>query len=170
MSTLPIGKGEVRRDGTRVAILAFGTLLHAALAVADRVDATVANMRFVKPLDEALVLDLARTHELLVTLEENSVVGGAGSGVAECLAAHGVAVPLLQLGLPDRHADHGTRDECLRDAGLDVEGLFDAITNRIAHGRTQAGRARGAPWPAIAARRDAGFRSAARRLGRALLR
>jgi 1-deoxy-D-xylulose-5-phosphate synthase len=170
MSTLPIGTGEVRRDGTRVAILAFGTLLHPALEVADRIDATVANMRFVKPLDEALVLDLARTHELLVTVEENSIVGGAGSGVAECLAAHGVAIPLLQLGLPDRHSEHGTRDECLRDAGLDSAGLFDAITGRLAVGRTQPGRARGAPWPAIAARRDAGFRSAARRLGRALLR
>jgi 1-deoxy-D-xylulose-5-phosphate synthase len=170
MSTVPLGKGEVRRDGTRVAILAFGTLLHAALEVADGIDATVANMRFVKPLDEALVLDLARTHELLVTVEENAIAGGAGSAVAECLASHGVAMPVLQLGLPDRHADHGTRDECLRDAGLDAAGLFDAITGRLAVGRAQPGRARGAPWPAIAARRDAGFRSAARRLGRALLR
>jgi 1-deoxy-D-xylulose-5-phosphate synthase len=166
MATLPIGTGEVRRDGMRVAILAFGTLLHAALDVADRIDATVANMRFVKPLDASLVLDLARTHELLVTVEENAVAGGAGSAVAECLAAHGVSVPLLQVGLPDRHADHGTRDECLRDAALDAAGIFDAIANR----QGQLGRARGAPWPAIAARRDAGFRSAARRLGRALLR
>jgi 1-deoxy-D-xylulose-5-phosphate synthase len=170
MSTLPIGRGEVRRDGHRVAILAFGTLLHAALETADMMDATVANMRFVKPLDQALVLELARTHELLVTVEENSVVGGAGSAVAECLAAHGASTALLQLGLPDRHADHGTRDECLRDAGLDVAGLFDAITTRAAALQPGIARLRGAPWPAIAAHRDVAFRSAARRLGRALLR
>jgi 1-deoxy-D-xylulose-5-phosphate synthase len=170
MSTLPVGRGEVRRDGHRVAILAFGTLLHAALEAADLMDATVANMRFVKPLDQALVLELARTHELLVTVEENSVVGGAGSAVAECLAAHGASTALLQLGLPDRHADHGTRDECLRDAGLDVAGLVDAITPRAAALQPGITRLRGAPWPAIAAHRDVAFRSAARRLGRALLR
>jgi 1-deoxy-D-xylulose-5-phosphate synthase len=168
MATLPIGVGEVRRDGRRVAILAFGTTLHPALEAADMLDATVANMRFVKPLDEALVMDLARTHELLVTVEENNVAGGAGSAVAECLAAHAMSAPLLHLGLPDRHAEHGTRDECLRDAGLDAAGLFDAITTRLA--QTAHVRPRGAPWPAIAARRDAGFRVAARRLGRALLR
>jgi 1-deoxy-D-xylulose-5-phosphate synthase len=170
MATLPIGSGEVRRDGRGVAILAFGTLLHAALEVGDMIDATVANMRYVKPLDRALVLELARTHDLVVTVEENSIVGGAGTAVAECLASHGATVSLMHLGLPDRHGEHGTRDECLRDAGLDVAGLFDAITGRTAALAERTGRVRGAPWPAIAAHREAGFRSAARRLGRALLR
>ncbi|MEY3252065.1 MAG: 1-deoxy-D-xylulose-5-phosphate synthase Dxs, partial [Pseudomonadota bacterium] len=103
----PWGKGVVRRQGSRIAILAFGTMLHPALAAAEKLGATVADMRFVKPLDEELVMQLARTHEALVTVEEGSVMGGAGSAVLECLAAHGAAVPALTLGLPDRFIEHG---------------------------------------------------------------
>jgi 1-deoxy-D-xylulose-5-phosphate synthase len=92
---LPVGKGEVRREGHNVAILAFGSMLAPALQAADQLDATVANMRFVKPLDEELVLKLAREHALLVTVEENVVQGGAGSAVAECLQQHGIVIPVL---------------------------------------------------------------------------
>ena len=111
LSTLPVGKGEIRREGKRrarrVAILAFGSLLHPALAAAETLDATVANMRFVKPLDVDLVLSLAREHDALVTVEENVIAGGAGSAVAEALAAAGVSVPILHLGLPDAFPEHG---------------------------------------------------------------
>jgi 1-deoxy-D-xylulose-5-phosphate synthase len=111
-----------------VAILAFGTLLGSALEVAAELDATVVNMRFIKPLDEGMITDLARNHELLVTIEENSLAGGAGSAVAEALAHRGRVVPLLQIGLPDRFIEHGTRDEALREAGLDRDSLLRAIT------------------------------------------
>src|SRR5690606_20360606 len=97
LAPLPLGKAEVRRKGRGVALLAFGNVLTAALAAGDAINATVVNMRFVKPLDEALVLELARTHELIVTVEENVVAGGAGAGVAELLAARGVSAPLLHL-------------------------------------------------------------------------
>ncbi|MDD5384323.1 MAG: 1-deoxy-D-xylulose-5-phosphate synthase [Gallionella sp.] len=127
MRALPVGKGELRREGKRVAILAFGSMLAPALAAAEQLDATVANMRFVKPLDTELVLRLAREHELLVTVEENAVQGGAGSAVAECLQQHGVAVPLLQLGLPDRFIDQGEHAQMLADCGLDAAGLAAAI-------------------------------------------
>jgi len=127
MHALPVGKGELRREGKRVAILAFGSMLAPALAAAEQLDATVANMRFVKPLDAELVLRLAREHELLVTVEENAVQGGAGSAVAECLQQHGVAVPLLQLGLPDRFIDQGEHAQMLADCGLDAAGLIAAI-------------------------------------------
>jgi 1-deoxy-D-xylulose-5-phosphate synthase len=129
---LPVGRGVLRRRGTRVALLAFGPLLDTALAVAEPLDATVADMRFVKPLDAGLALELARTHDLVVTLEESAVAGGAGAAVAECLAAHGVAVPLLLLGLPDRPIEHGTRDEALREAGLDADSISRAIVDRLA--------------------------------------
>jgi 1-deoxy-D-xylulose-5-phosphate synthase len=131
-STVPLGRAQVRRRGTRVALLAFGTLLGEALKIADALDATVVNMRFVKPLDTNAVCSLARSHRLLVTLEENVVAGGAGSAVAECLAAHRLDVGLLQLGLPDRPIEHGTRDEALRDAGLDGGGIRRAIDERLA--------------------------------------
>jgi 1-deoxy-D-xylulose-5-phosphate synthase len=127
LRALPIGKGELRRKGKRVAILSFGTMLAPALRAAEELDATVANMRFVKPIDAELVLRLAREHELLVTVEENVVQGGAGSAVAECLQQHGIVIPLLQLGLPDRFIEQGEHAKMLADCGLDADGLIAAI-------------------------------------------
>ena len=132
LSVLPWGKGEVRRRGQRIAILAFGTLLHPALAVADRLDATVANMRFVKPLDEELVLELARTHEAIVTVEEGSLMGGAGSAVMETLSAAGLETPVLALGLPDRFIEHGDPARLLAMVGLDAAGIEQSILKRFA--------------------------------------
>ncbi|MFZ5522684.1 MAG: 1-deoxy-D-xylulose-5-phosphate synthase [Pseudomonadota bacterium] len=131
MRALAIGKGELRRAGKRVAILSFGVMLAPALAAAERLDATVVNMRFVKPLDEELVLRLAREHELLVTVEENTVQGGAGSAVAECLLQHGIAVPLLQLGLPDHFIEQGEHAQLLAGCGLDANGLFVSIKRKL---------------------------------------
>jgi 1-deoxy-D-xylulose-5-phosphate synthase len=127
MRALPIGKGELRRKGKGIAILSFGTMLAPALAAAEQLDATVANMRFVKPLDSELVLRLAREHDLLVTAEENVVQGGAGSAVAECLQHHGIAIPLLHLGLPDRFIEQGEHAKMLADCGLDAKGLIASI-------------------------------------------
>jgi len=132
LRALPVGKAELRREGRRVAILAFGTLLKTALDAASELDATVVNMRFVKPLDDALVAQLARTHALLVTLEENAVMGGAGSAVAESLAAQGIVVPLLHLGLPDRFVDHGDQNQLLASVGLDREGVLASVRARVA--------------------------------------
>ena len=139
MQALPIGKGEVRRERSgegatekKVAILAFGAMLTPALKAADTLDATVANMRFVKPLDEALVLDLARRHDLLVTVEENVVAGGAGSAVLEALERHAATVPVLQLGLPDRFIDQGDAGIQIADAGLTAEDLVSAVRKRLA--------------------------------------
>jgi len=131
MRALAIGKGELRRAGKRVAILSFGAMLAPALAAAERLDATVVNMRFVKPLDAELVLRMAREHELLVTVEENTVQGGAGSAVAECLLQHGIAVPLLQLGLPDHFIEQGEHVQLLADCGLDANGLLASIKNKL---------------------------------------
>jgi 1-deoxy-D-xylulose-5-phosphate synthase len=131
LETWPWGRGEMRRRGERIAILAFGTLLHPALAAAETMDATVADMRFVKPLDEALVLELARTHEALVTVEEGCVMGGAGSAVGECLAAAGMAVPLLQLGLPDLFTEHGDPVKLMSMYGLDAAGIEGRIRGRF---------------------------------------
>jgi 1-deoxy-D-xylulose-5-phosphate synthase len=124
LQTIPIGQGEIRRSGKKVAILAFGSMLAPALQAGEQMDATVANMRFIKPLDEALIRELASSHDLLVTVEENVVTGGAGSAVAEVL--HG-SVPLLQLGLPDRFIEHGTPEKLLADCGLDAAGIAAAI-------------------------------------------
>ena len=129
---LPVGRGELQRRGSGIALLAFGTLVHTAHEFAEIVDASVADMRFVKPLDEALVLELAASHDLLVTLEENVIAGGAGTAVSELLARHGQDIPVLHLGLPDRPLEHGTREQCLQDAGLDVPGIFDAIARHTA--------------------------------------
>jgi 1-deoxy-D-xylulose-5-phosphate synthase len=123
LTPLPIGKAQLRRKGRDVAILAFGAMLAPALAAAESINATVANMRFVKPLDEELVLELARTNDLLVTVEENTVRGGAGSAVNELLAASGVTTTVLNLGLPDRFIEHGNSSELLRECGLDADGI-----------------------------------------------
>ncbi len=131
MQALPVGKGEVRRVGKRVAILAFGSMLAPALAAAEQINATVVNMRFVKPLDKELVRDMARTHDLLVTVEENSVQGGAGSAVAECLQQDGLVVAVLQLGLPDVFIEQGDPAQMLTDCGLDAKGLVASITNKL---------------------------------------
>lgn len=127
LQTLELGKGELRRKGSKVAILAFGSMLAPALQAAEVLDATVANMRFVKPLDAQLVQQLAREHELLVTVEENVVQGGAGSAVAECLASSGLTLPLLQLGLPDEFVEQGEHAQLLHQCGLDAEGIESAI-------------------------------------------
>ena len=127
----PWGKGVLRRQGSRIAVLAFGTLLHPALAAAEKLGATVADMRFAKPLDEELVLQLARSHEAIVTVEEGCVMGGAGSAVLECLAAHGLAVPVLNLGLPDRFVEHGDPAKLLSLCGLDAAGIEASIVQRF---------------------------------------
>ena len=123
MSLLPIGKGEIRRQGKRTALLAFGSLLGQALQVGEQLDATVANMRFVKPIDRDLILELASTHELLVSLEENAIIGGGGSEIARILHAAGSPARLLQLGLPDRFIDHGDQSQLLAEIGLDAAGI-----------------------------------------------
>jgi len=132
LTEIPFGRGEVRRAGRRVAILAFGTMLAPSLAAGDALDATVANMRWVKPVDHALIAELARTHVALVSVEEHAVAGGAGSAVAESLAAQGIVVPLLQLGLSDRFVDHGEQAQLLHAEGLDAAGIERSIRGRFA--------------------------------------
>jgi 1-deoxy-D-xylulose-5-phosphate synthase len=136
LAALPIGKGELRRSAKRrthrIAILAFGSLLYPALAAAEELDASVANMRFVKPLDAELVRALAHDHDALVTVEENVVAGGAGSAVAEFLAAERIALPILHLGLPDRFIDHGDPAFLLAHVGLDAKGIGASIHARFA--------------------------------------
>ena len=131
MTAMPIGKGVIRREGSQVAILNFGTLLTYGFEAAESLNATVADMRFVKPIDEQLILKLAETHQLLVTLEENSIAGGAGSAVSEFLAAKGIVMPVLHLGLPDRYVDHGNHSQQLADTGLDSAAILHAIEKRV---------------------------------------
>jgi 1-deoxy-D-xylulose-5-phosphate synthase len=131
LEPLPVGKGELRRSGKRVAILAFGAMLKPALEAAEALGATVANMRFVKPLDEDLVRRLAAEHELLVTVEEHQVMGGAGSAVCEALHRMGIDRRVLLLGLPDRFIDHGDPGKLLSSVGLDAAGIQKAIRNVI---------------------------------------
>ena len=128
---LPFGKGELRRQGARVAVLAFGTLLYPALQAAERLGATVVNMRWVKPLDTELLLQVAAGHEALVTVEEGAIMGGAGSAVAEALAAAGVVKPLLQLGLPDAFIEHGDPARLLALEGLDAVGIERSVRRRF---------------------------------------
>jgi len=132
LATVPVGKGELRRNGKRVAILAFGAMLKPALEAAEALDATVANMRFVKPLDVDLVRQLAGSHELLVTVEEHQVMGGAGSAVCEALNRLGIERRVLLLGLPDRFIDHGDPGKLLSSVGLDAAGIQKAVQNAIA--------------------------------------
>ena len=130
MTALPVGRAQYRREGrSGLAILAFGTLLESARKVAERLDATLVNMRFIKPLDEELVVEIAKRHRAIVTIEENAVMGGAGSAVGEVLAARGVLVPLLQLGIPDRFIEHGSRETCLAAARLDAAGISASVEN-----------------------------------------
>ena len=131
LAGLPVGKGEVRRKGKRVAILAFGAMLAPALEAGEVLDATVANMRFVKPLDEALIRELAETHEILVTVEEHALIGGAGSAVCEVLASIKSGNQILLLGLPDRFIDHGDPARLLASLGLDGAGIVKSIKGVI---------------------------------------
>ena len=144
LKTLPLGKAEVRLRGANLAILAFGSPLTAALQIGTELGATVVDMRWVKPLDEALILDLARTHAAIVTLDDNAVAGGAGSGVAELLAAHGQQVSVLHLGLPDSYLEHASREQLLAEAGIDAAGIRAAVLKR---------------WPQFALAPQTGIRS-----------
>jgi 1-deoxy-D-xylulose-5-phosphate synthase len=128
MTALPLGRAEIRREGQGIALLAFGSMVTPALEVGEQLGATVVNMRFVKPLDQALILKLAQSHDMIVTIEENAIPGGAGNGVNEVLNAHGVHRPLLIIGLPDAFIEQGSREEVLAIAGLDVAGILDSIT------------------------------------------
>jgi 1-deoxy-D-xylulose-5-phosphate synthase len=136
MTALPVGRGEIRRVAQRphhrIAILAFGSVLQAALGAGEALDATVVNMRFVKPLDADLLRTLVAEHAALVTIEENVIAGGAGSAVAEALAAWGITVPVLHLGLPDRFPDHGEPTAILAECGLDATGITASIQRRFA--------------------------------------
>ncbi len=127
--SLPFGRGEIRRSGAGIALLVFGSLLSTAALAAEQLDATLVNMRFIKPLDRALVQDLAKRHQLLVTIEENALAGGAGSAVNEYLNSLGYPVQVLNLGLPDRFQDHASHDEQLAEAGLDLEGILHSISS-----------------------------------------
>ena len=129
MRSLPLGEAVVRRRGRDLALLAFGSMVEVAELVARQMDATVVNMRFIKPLDEAVVVRLAAEHRWLVTLEENVVTGGAGSAVNECLAARSIQIPVYNIGLPDRFMGQGERDELLAQCGLDVEGVLRQLTD-----------------------------------------
>jgi 1-deoxy-D-xylulose-5-phosphate synthase len=135
LDTLPIGEAELRTRGRSVAVLAFGSTAAAAEQVARELGLSMVNMRFIKPLDRALVLELASTHEGFVTVEDNVVMGGAGSGVAELLNEAGIAVPVLHLGLPDSFQHHASREDLLAEAGIDAAGIRAAILRR---------------WPALA--------------------
>lgn len=124
---LEIGKGEVIRSGKQIALLAFGSMVSACLPAADEMDTTLVNMRFIKPLDETLILTLAAEHKMLITVEENAVAAGAGSAVNELLSRHKIAMPVLNLGIPDHFYEQGTREECLAECGLDSFGIIRSI-------------------------------------------
>jgi 1-deoxy-D-xylulose-5-phosphate synthase len=139
MTALPVGQAQLRREGrSGLAILAFGALVDSAQKIAERLDATIVNMRFVKPLDEKLVLSIAARHRAIITIEENAISGGAGSGVGELLTAAGLQVPMLHIGIPDRFIEHGTRDTCLARAGLDLAGLTAQVEQWWAPLQSQA--------------------------------
>jgi len=146
LDTLPIGKAQLRRSGSRIALLAFGATVPGAEQVGAELGLTVVNMRFVKPLDRAMLLELAKSHEGFVTIEDNVVAGGAGSGVGELLNAEGVTMPLLQLGLPDAFQRHASREDLLAEAGIDADGIRAAVLKR---------------WPQLAATAQDGLPLAA---------
>ena len=128
MTALEIGKAEIRHQGSRIALLAWGSMVTPALTVGKQLGATVVNMRFIKPIDSELILELAKTHDVLVTLEENVIPGGAGSAVNNYLQAQRILMPVLNIGLPDSFIEQGTREELLAICGLDVQGITDKIT------------------------------------------
>jgi 1-deoxy-D-xylulose-5-phosphate synthase len=132
MQAIPIGKAQIVRRGERVAILAFGASVEPAIVVSERIGASLVNMRFVKPLDADVILEMAGNHELLVTVEENAASGGAGSAVTELLVAAGHAVNILNIGIPDRYIEHGSRADCLAWAGLDADGIHAQVEKRLA--------------------------------------
>jgi len=132
MTALPLGRAEVRRRGRRIAILAFGTMVAPCTEIAEKLDASLVNMRFIKPIDETVIVEMAESHDVLVTVDENAIAGGAGSAVNEVLAAHGIAQRILNLGLPDRFLQHGSREDMLADAGLTGEAILAAIEAYIA--------------------------------------
>ncbi|PTN11273.1 1-deoxy-D-xylulose-5-phosphate synthase [Nitrosomonas aestuarii] len=127
MIELPVGRGVVRRDGQKIAFLAFGSMLTPCLAAAEELNATVADMRFIKPLDDALIATLAKRHDLLVTVEENTIMGGAGSAVMESLSRQKICVKTMQLGLPDAYVEHGDHAQMLADCGLDKTGIIESV-------------------------------------------
>jgi 1-deoxy-D-xylulose-5-phosphate synthase len=127
MQALPVGRGEVRRQGEKIALLAFGSMLQPCLQAAEELNATVANMRFIKPLDDDLVASLAASHDLLVTVEENTVMGGAGGAVTESLNSQRIVVKVLQLGLPDVFIEQGDHAQMLSDCGLDKTGIIKSV-------------------------------------------
>jgi len=131
LTTLPIGKAQIRREGHKVALLVFGTLLTTALSAAEQLDATVINMRFVKPLDIDLIRQMAQQHDLIVTIEENVIMGGAGSAINECLQAHADSTPILNLGLPDHFLEHGNTTTLLTQCGLDTNGIVHSVTKYL---------------------------------------
>ena len=132
LTAIPMGKAEIRREGAGIAILAFGPMLEYALEAAGALGATVVNMRFVKPLDEEMILEMAARHDVLVTVDENALPGGAGSAVNECLVSHDVQAHVLNLGLPDRFIEHGSRGDMLKDAGLDTDGILSSVERFLA--------------------------------------
>jgi 1-deoxy-D-xylulose-5-phosphate synthase len=134
LDSVPVGKAQLRRRGHQVALLVFGSLLDAALQAAERLDASVVNMRFIKPLDEDCIAAMARDHEALVTIEDNAVMGGAGSTVAEFLARERITTPLAMLGIPDRFVEHATREQQLAECGLDAEGIYRFVRRELAGG------------------------------------
>jgi 1-deoxy-D-xylulose-5-phosphate synthase len=131
LEPIEIGKGVIRRQGKQTALLVFGVQLTEALKVAETLDATVVDMRFVKPLDEAMVREMAGSHELLVTIEENAIMGGAGSAVSECLARQNILKPMLHLGLPDTYVEHAKPAQMLAECGLDEAGIEAAVRLRL---------------------------------------
>jgi 1-deoxy-D-xylulose-5-phosphate synthase len=132
LDPLPVGKAEPIRSGKEVALLAFGSVLANTLEAGERLDASVVNMRFVKPLDEACIAELAARHKLLVTVEDNAVEGGAGSAVGEALARSGISTPLICLGIPDRFIEHASREEQLGECGLDAESIYHRVQRELA--------------------------------------
>lgn len=133
LKAIDFGKAQRCRDGKKIALLTFGPLLGAAREVADELEATLVNMRFVKPLDEAMITDIAKTHELIVTIEENAIAGGAGSAVSEYLASQSISINTLHLGFPDKYVEQGGQQEMLSDWGLDSKGLLQSILSHVGH-------------------------------------